>query len=206
MDLLWPGSILRNSRSETIESNLQGRIDRPVTLSCYDEPRPWVRGDGTMFMIFPVYRHALPGRQDAGKPPYLLNLIRKCWYEVRWLQECSRNEEVQLNAPADGSISLTSKGSGIEQQRLNCIYKLNMILQSAPLEDWELIRTEVPSILLLREEVATLAGQTDDTTCSDNSRRRTQIENLFRHCADEILKFERIVMPTSRSLSQNGTT
>jgi hypothetical protein len=81
-------------------------------------------------MIYRIYRHILPGAREARELAYVWNLIRKCWYKARWLQECSQNKKMQVNTPNDCSISMTNRGNGNGiEHRLSCVSKLKLNLQ-----------------------------------------------------------------------------
>lgn len=209
LDSLWEQSPWRYGLTDCMESSCeQGTIEvalerwlqRPVTISCKDDPRVWIKQE-PMVMAFPWYEDPLPQRTTFGETAYLEHQLRKCWYEVSWMSIC-RNDPTLSSTGADCLSKNTvasdsiSHGREIDAMRtllLSTIQKLNSILQSASTDDWELILPEFPSIHSFRQGISKLAQEIAGMTENGQDRGWRELEKRYRSCTVGILNLEELV-------------
>ena len=198
LDRVWSRSIWRDF--DTIEIGLHDLLKRPVTVSCHkDEPRFWVEQDQCMFPVWPFYQWQIPKKACVERVPFLENLIRKCWYEVCWHDICSKNPLVAEPLEA----CTVSSRTGAKRRRpdvslgllVSAISKLDLILQSASVEDWGLVRPEVHSILPLRDKIAKLSREVAGMNVKEQNSAWREVEERYEDCAAAISDLGAFVMP-----------
>jgi hypothetical protein len=111
LENVWAASSMRKpmyedpSVGERIEDHLRDIFGREVTICCSDDPWLWVKRD-VRGNVYPSLDKQLPEVSNANisdPTARSLNVIRKCWYHVRWLEIEERRGSILWSEKRSGS-------------------------------------------------------------------------------------------------------
>lgn len=143
----WSASNLRQpmyedpSVGESIENHLRDILGREVTICCSDDPWWWVERD-IKFEIYPALDKNFPNGISATSDSRSrsLSVVRKCWYDVRWIEakerqrSTLRSERIDPPSPTLPSDTCPASPSTSYLERSECIafWKMSRVAEWKP--------------------------------------------------------------------------
>jgi hypothetical protein len=213
LEEIWSASYMRKpmyedpSVGESIENHLRDILGREVTICCSDDPWWWVKRD-TKVEVYPNLDKNVPNCMSviSDSSSRSLNVVRKCWYHVRWIEAEERTRSALQNQNIDppsaifGNDTINSAIGHQSFQSFHVIfgtkrmYRLLENVSSCGVEaifpNSQPIARVVEEAELLKLALHRMPSVRDDEEMSSNSAAEQ-----YRRFADAVLSLEEMVVP-----------
>jgi len=205
----WSRSPLRKPKQNdpnvgvSVNELLEDVLGREVTICFHDDGCSWV-GRDTKVEIFPSFSERCPG--PAGnvryRRPYLLGVLRKCWYKIQQLhigetEKDTPRAEMFDNAERMSSLSELSPKISLPNLRvMSVIFDIcELLVHSVQKAEWtEWLPEYCQTILSLVDRFDKLEDQVNDPVVDDDTSW-SPIVGRFEELAADFCSFEDELLP-----------